>query len=124
MPLSEILSSFKNRQLTQQDVSLLCSKIKESKVTHIPLWRASTFTRLSTSTARLQAYLVIFAGLLFIPSAVYDKYQEDSSKIYRLAVYTPIATLFVLAPMFLYRRYVNKILTSINYNIPERCIEL
>lgn len=124
MPLSELLSSFKNKQLSQQDITLLLSKVKENKLTNIPLWRASTFARLSTSTARLQAYLVIIAGILFIPAAIYDKYQEDPSKIYRLAVYTPIATLFVLAPMFLYRRSVNKILNSINYNVPERVIEL
>ncbi len=94
--------------------------MREEKLTQIPLWRASTFTRLSTSTARLQGWLVIIAGLLFIPAAIYDKYQEDPSKLTRLAIYTPIATLFVLAPMYLYKRSARSILTAINYNIPEK----
>jgi hypothetical protein len=98
--------------------------MQEQKLTKIPLWQASTFTRLSTSTARLQGWLVIIAGLLFIPAAIYDKYQEDPSKLTRLAVYAPIATLFVLAPMYLYKRSARSILTAINYNIPEKAFEL
>jgi hypothetical protein len=35
----------------------------------------STLTRLTTATSRFQAFLVIFAGILFIPAAIYDKYQ-------------------------------------------------
>lgn len=41
-----------------------------------------------------------------------------------MAVYTPIATCFVLAPMYLYRRSARSILTSINYNITEKAFEL
>lgn len=113
MSLYEILDSFRQKQLTPKDISLLTNKMKEYKLNQIPLWKASTFTRLTTSTARLQGYLVIIAGLLFIPAAIYDKYQEDPSKIYRLAVYTPIATMFVLAPMYLYRRSLKRLLTTI-----------
>jgi hypothetical protein len=67
---------------------------------------------------------VIIAGLLFIPAAIYDKYQEDPSKITRLAIYTPIATLFVLAPIYLYKRSARSILNSIDYNIVDRNFEL
>lgn len=42
----------------------------------------------------------------------------------RLIAYTPIATLFVLAPMYLYRRSARSILTTINYNVNERAFEL
>ena len=72
----------------------------------------------------MQGWLVIIAGLLFIPAAIYDKYQEDPSKLPRLALYTPIATCFVLAPMYLYKRSARSILTSINYNIAEKVFEL
>lgn len=113
MSLYEILDSFRQKQLTPKDISVLTTRMREQKLYQIPLWKASTFTRLMTSTARLQGYLVIIAGLLFIPAAIYDKYQEDPSKIYRLAVYTPIATMFVLAPMFLYRRSIKRLLTTI-----------
>ena len=68
--------------------------------------------------------MVIIAGLLFIPAAIYDKYQEDPSKITRLAIYTPIATLFVLAPIYLYKRSARSILNSIDYNIVDRNFEL
>ena len=68
--------------------------------------------------------MVIIAGLLFIPAAIYDKYQEDPSKITRLAAYTPVATLFVLAPMYLYRRSARSILNSINYNVMDKAFEL
>jgi len=94
------------------------------KVNAIPIWRISPLTRLITATARLQGYLVIIAGLLFIPAAIYDKYHEDHNKIYRLAVYTPIATAFVLAPMLLYRRSIKSILNSIDYNLSENCLNL
>jgi hypothetical protein len=98
--------------------------MREQRLTQIPLWRASTFTRLSTSTARLQGYLVIIAGLLFIPAAIYDKYQEDPSKLTRLLIYTPIATLFVLAPMYLYKRTARTLLTAIDYNVSEKAFVL
>lgn len=124
MSLYEILDSFRQKQLTPKDISLLTNRMKEHKLCQIPLWKASTFTRLTTSTARLQGYLVIIAGLLFIPAAIYDKYQEDPSKIYRLAIYTPIATMFVLAPMYLYRRSLKRLLTTIEYNVPEKAFEL
>jgi hypothetical protein len=124
MPLYEILESFKKRQISQQDLSLLLSTMRQNRISQIPLWKVSTLTRLTTSTARLQGFLVIFAGLLFIPAAIYDKYQEDPSKKYRLAIYTPIATLFVLAPMYLYKRSIKKLLTSINYNVSEKAFEL
>jgi hypothetical protein len=119
-----LLSSFRQKQLSSQDIAALLSKMREQRLTQIPLWRASTFTRLSTSTARLQGYLVIIAGLLFIPAAIYDKYQEDPSKLTRLALYTPVATLFVLAPMYLYRRSARTLLTAIDYNVSERAFEL
>lgn len=67
---------------------------------------------------------MIIAGLLFIPAAIYDKYQEDPSKITRLAIYAPIATLFVLAPMYLYKRSARSILNSIDYNIIDSNFEL
>lgn len=124
MSLYEILDSFRQKQLTPKDISLLTTRMKEHKLYQIPLWKTSAFTRLTTSTARLQGYLVIIAGLLFIPAAIYDKYQEDPSKIYRLAVYTPIATMFVLAPMYLYRRSIKRLLTAIEYNVPEKAFEL
>lgn len=98
--------------------------MKELKVNSIPLWRMSSLTRLITSTARLQGFLVIFAGLLFIPAAVYEKYQEDNSKIYRLAIYTPLATACVLAPTILYRRNVKRILQSIDYAPSENLFHL
>lgn len=124
MPLSELLSALRQKQVTPQDVSALLARMRQQQLTHIPLWQASTFTKLSTSTARLQGYLVIIAGLLFIPAAIYDKYQEDPSKLTRLALYTPIATMFVLAPMYLYRRSAKSILTAITYNVPEASFEL
>jgi len=113
MPITELLYQFKQKQLTPQDISQLLSKMKELQVNNIPLWRISSLTRLITSTARLQGFLVIFAGLLFIPAAIYDKYTEDNSKMYRLAAYTPIAIGFVLAPMLLYRRSAKRLLNSI-----------
>jgi len=64
-------------------------------------------------TAKLQSFLVIFAALLFIPPAIYDKYQEDNKKVVRLAIYTPIALAIVLTPTFLYRKSSKKILSSI-----------
>lgn len=75
MPIYEILSAIKQKQLSNQEINLLLSKMRERNLTSIPLWRASTITRLTTATARMQGYMVIFAGLLFIPAAIYDKYQ-------------------------------------------------
>ena len=49
--------------------------MKQHQIKEVPLWRISSLARLITSTAKLQGYLVIIAGLLFIPLAIYDKYN-------------------------------------------------
>ena len=79
---------------------------------------------MTTGTARLQAFFVIFAGLLFIPSAIYDKYMEDNTKIYKIAAYAPIAFCFVMAPLYLYRKTAKRILNSIDYNITSNTLQL
>lgn len=124
MTIAEILYNFRKKQLIQQDISHLLAAMHQHQLNTIPIWRISGLTRLTTATARLQGYLVIFAGLLFIPAAIYEKYHEDNSKIYRIAVYTPIATAFVLAPILLYRRTIKHILNSIDYNLSQNCLQL
>lgn len=74
MPLSEILYQFKQKNINQQDVSKLYATMKQHNLKDVPLWRISSLTRLISNTAKLQGYLVIIAGLLFIPAAIYDKY--------------------------------------------------
>lgn len=49
--------------------------MQQHKLDKVPLWRISSIAKFATGTARLQAYLIIYVGLLFVPPAVYEKYQ-------------------------------------------------
>jgi hypothetical protein len=48
--------------------------MKQNNLQTVNLWNISSLARITTGTARLQAFFVIVAGLLFIPAAIYDKY--------------------------------------------------
>lgn len=98
--------------------------MKQNNLNTVNLWNISSIARVTTSTAKLQAFFVIFAGLLFIPAAVYDKYVEDNSKIYRIAVYAPIAFCFVMTPFYLYRKTAKRLLNSIDYNLSSNTLQL
>ena len=124
MPISELLYNFKQQVITPSDIALLLQRMKQHQLQQVPLWRVSSLVRLTTGTAKVQAYLIIYAGLLFLPPAIYEKYQDNPDKIYRLAVYTPIAFLFMLAPLYFYRRSSSRLLTAIDYHHPSNCFEL
>lgn len=124
MPLYQLLYHFKQKQINQADIAKLLATMELEQLKEIPLWRISSLIKLTTSTAKLQGYLVIIAGLLFIPAAIYEKYQQDHNKVYRLAAYTPIAVGFVLAPMLLYKRNVRKILNGINFDVPTNSFKM
>lgn len=98
--------------------------MKQNNLQTANLWNMSSLARITTGTARLQAFFVIVAGLLFIPAAIYDKYTEDANKIYKIAIYTPIAFCFVITPLYLYRRTARSLLNSIDYNIATNKFQL
>ena len=88
------------------------------------MWNLSSLVRTTAITVRLQVFFVIVGGLLFIPAAIYDKYTEDPNKIYKIAVYTPIAFTFIMTPLYLYRRAARSLLNSIDYNIITKKFQL
>lgn len=77
MPLSELLYQFKQQPIGPQEVKLIREAMTKHQLQHIPLWRISSLVKLTIGTARLQAYLIIYAGMLFVPPVVYEKYKEN-----------------------------------------------
>lgn len=75
MSISDLLYGFKGKIIGSSHAKEIVSKMRELNIKTANLWSISPLTRLITGTARLQAYLVIFAGLLFIPPAIYEKYH-------------------------------------------------
>ena len=77
MPLSELLYNWKQKTIGPKDVRVMLNIMKQHQLSHVPLWRINFLAKLITGVAKLQAYLMIYAGLLFIPPMVYEKYQEN-----------------------------------------------
>ena len=71
MSISDLLYGFKGKVIGGAQAREIVGRMRELKVNSANLWSISPLTRLITGTARLQAFLVIFAGLLFIPPAIY-----------------------------------------------------
>ena len=69
--------------------------------------------------ARFQLYAVAAAALTIFPYMMYQKYLEDTQKAQIIAVATPIASMIMLAPIFYYRKFSRKLLTTIAYDIPK-----
>ena len=124
MPLYELLYSWKQKTVGPKDIKKMVEIMKKNQIQNVTLWRMASLTKLFTGVAKWQAYLMIYAGVLFIPPLVKQKYEDNPEKIYRLAVYCPIALGFILLPLIFYRRSSKRMLTSIDYNLPSNCLHL
>jgi len=54
---------------------------------------------------KLQAYLLLLAGLTVLPYTLYQKYEEDNKKLIRLGVFAPFAFVVCFFPAYYYRRF-------------------
>jgi hypothetical protein len=80
--------------------------------------------RFLMGTARMQSYLILIAGGLFIGPTLYEKYQENPEKATRLVIYSPIALAFLIAPIVMYRRASRRMLTAIDFHHPSNTFRL
>lgn len=122
--LVEMLRSFKKRPLTPSDLQSVASSMRTLNLNVLELWRVSNTFNILFSLAKFQAYVIILAGLLWIPSEAYRKYSEDSSKKVRIAIYAPIMTAVLFTPLYLYRRGAKKMLSSLSYHLKDNKIEV
>ena len=71
-----MLSSWKQKALGPRDIKTLLQLMQKHQLKTVSIWKISTMTKFVAGISKLQAYLMVIAGLLFIPPTIYEKYQD------------------------------------------------
>ena len=71
MCLGDVFLSFKGKNLTHSDLSLVAKRMKERGMTKVSLWNMSSNTRMMFGMVRLQSITVVVAASLLLPLTVY-----------------------------------------------------